>query len=410
MPIYQLNEDGSIRKKDSSGNYNGKPKKKDGQLQYRVIINITDANGKSKKIERKVYGFAEAKEVERQLEAEYKDKRVVSTARMTIQELFEKFEEYHAHETRLSSHNKAMQILRTHVLPSMGDCRLDRLSKERLAEWKNGIAAQDLSIVTKKNIYQAFNSMLNYAVKLDYLPKNPLSALGTFKDANRFDKPTEKIQYYTADQFLDFLAVAKEMANTVEEWGFYVFFAIAFYTGARKGEIHALRWSDIDNDTLHIRRSITQKQKGDDVETPPKNPSSVRDIQIPKPLLDILAEHKQRQQESAPIQFNEDFRICGGDRPLRDTTIEKKNTAFAKAADLPHIRIHDFRHTHVSILVNEGINIQEIARRLGHADIKMTVNLPNGHTTLSSHNSIKITTPTTRTFCCRSCIKLSRFK
>lgn len=256
----------------------------------------------------------------------------------------------------------------------MANCRLDRLSKERLAEWKNEIAAKDLSLATKKGIYQAFNAMLNYAVKLDYLPKNPLSALGTFKDANRFVKPSDKLHYYTAEQFLDFLAVAKEKADTIEEWSYYVFFAIAFFTGARKGEIHALKWSDIDGDIMHIRRSITQKLKGGDVETPPKTPSSVRDIQIPKPLLDILNEHKQRQQEVALVKFNEDFRICGVNRPLRDTSIENKNKAFAKTAGLPHIRIHDFRHSHVSVLVNEGINIQEIARRLGHSDIKMTLN------------------------------------
>ncbi len=309
MPIYQINST------EGEGN-KPKPKKKDGLIQYRVIVNYNDANGKPRKVERKVYGLSEAKTMERQLEAEYKDKRVVSGAKMTVQELFEKFEEYHSTETRQSSHNKAMQILRIHVLPTMAECRLDRLSKERLAEWKNSISAKDLSIVTKKNIYQAFNSMLNYAVKLDYLPKNPLSALGTFKDANRFDKPTEKIQYYTAEQFLDFLAVAKENAHTVEEWGFYVFFAIAFYTGARKGEIHALRWSDIDGNTLHIRRSITQKLKGSDVETPPKNPSSVRDIQIPKPLLNILEEHKERQKKASHI-FNEDFRVCGEIQRLR---------------------------------------------------------------------------------------------
>lgn len=369
--IYQINEDGTIKKKNDTG---GKAKKKNGQIQYRVIVSYNDANGKARKVERKVYGLAEAKLVERQLEAEYKDKRVVLSARMTVQELFDKYEEYHAHETRQSSHNKAMQILKTHVLPTMGNCRLDKLTKEQLADWKNSIAAQDLSIVTKKNIYQAFNAMLNYAVKLDYLPKNPLSTLGTFKDANRYDAPADKMQYYTPQQFLDFLAVAKENAHTVEEWGFYVFFAIAFFMGARKGEIHALRWSDIEGDTLHIKRSITQKLKGEDVETPPKNPSSIRDIQIPKPLLDILQEHKARQQAAAPNQFNEDYRICGGERPLRDTTIEKKNTAFAEAAGLPHIRIHDFRHSHVSYLVHKGINIQEIARRLGHADIKMTLN------------------------------------
>ena len=124
---------------------------------------------------------------------------------------------------------------------------------------------------------------------------------------------------------------------------------------------------------MHIRRSISQKVKGDDIETPPKNKSSYRDLQIPEPLIKILSEHKKRQQETSKL-FSEEYRICGGERPLRDTSIENKNKAFAKTADLPHIRIHDFRHTHASLLVNEGINIQEIARRLGHADVQMTWN------------------------------------
>lgn len=96
-------------------------------------------------------------------------------------------------------------------------------------------------------------------------------------------------------------------------------------------------------------------------------------MQIPAPLMNILSEHKRRQKEAAK-NFSEDYRICGGEQPLRDTSIENHNKAFAKAAGLPHIRIHDFRHTHASLLVNEGINIQEIARRLGHSDVQMTWN------------------------------------
>lgn len=66
--------------------------------------------------------------------------------------------------------------------------------------------------------------------------------------------------------------------------------------------------------------------------------------------------------------------ICGDNRPLRDTVIENVNKAFAEAADLPHIRIHEFRHTHATLWINHGINVQEIARRLGHGDVKMTWN------------------------------------
>ena len=348
-------------------------KKKNGVSRYRVIFNYTDLCGERKKVERLVWGRANAQTVERELEAEYGD-RHVAPSHMTIGELFDKYKVYHANETRQSSHNKAMQILNTHVLPMMKDHRLDKLTKESLAEWKNSISAKKLSIITKKNIYQAFNTMLNFAAKLDYIPKNPLPALGTFKDANSFDNPVEKLNYYTAEQFLDFIAIAKRNAYSVTDWGYYVFFAVSFYMGTRKGEANALKWSDIDGDIVHIRRSITQKIKGKAfVETPPKNRSSVRDIQAPQPLLDILAEHKQRQQSASHL-FNEDFRVCGGEGPLSDTSIENRNQTFAEQAELPHIRIHDFRHSHVSLLANEGINIQEVVRRLGHSNVQETWN------------------------------------
>lgn len=346
-------------------------KKKDGLTQYRVRINYTDSMGKAHQVERTAYGMDEAKQLESSLMTEYKDKR--TAVKITVGELFKEYEEYHSHETRRTSHESAMKVLRLRVLPTMTDYRLDRLTQPVLAKWKNELAATDYSIVTKQNAYASFVAMLNYAVKMEYILKNPLTILGNFKDAEVFEKPAEKLHYYTPEQFLKYIAVARDTAVTCIDWGYYVFFSIAFYTGARKGEINALKWSDIDGNIMHIRRSISQKIKGGDVETPPKNKSSYRDLQIPEPLMKILTEHKCRQQEASRL-FSDDYRVCGGDRPLRDTSIENKNKAFSKAAELPHIRIHDFRHTHASLLVNEGINIQEIARRLGHSDVQMTWN------------------------------------
>lgn len=66
--------------------------------------------------------------------------------------------------------------------------------------------------------------------------------------------------------------------------------------------------------------------------------------------------------------------ICGGANPVRDSLVAKTNENIAKAAEIKKIRIHDFRHTHASLLANEGINIQEIARRLGHSDTSMKWN------------------------------------
>lgn len=150
-----------------------------------------------------------------------------------------------------------------------------------------------------------------------------------------------------------------------------MFFDIAFYTGARKGEIYALKWSDIEGNILHIRRSVAQKYGKGDIETPLKNKSSYRDLQIPAPLMEILLEQKERQMQDE--NFTEDYRVCGGITCIRDSTVTNKNVEYGNKAGLPHIRLHDFRHTHATLLINEGINVQEIARRLGHSSTKETL-------------------------------------
>lgn len=211
---------------------------------------------------------------------------------------------------------------------------------------------------------------------MEYIQKNPLTSVGNFRDAY---EEKSKIDYYTSDEFLNFIKAAKQTAldlqkssKNIYEWNYYVFFNIAFYTGMRKGEIYALKWTDIDGDIIHISRSINQKLKGADRETPPKNKSSIRSIQIPEPLKNVLAEHYRRYEQ---IQgFTDDWRICGGLSCIRDSTLEKKNKFYAQTAGVKKIRIHDYRHSHASLLANNGINIQEIARRLGHSKIEITWN------------------------------------
>jgi len=118
--------------------------------------------------------------------------------------------------------------------------------------------------------------------------------------------------------------------------------------------------------------SISQKLKGGDRETPPKNKSSIRTLQMPLKLIKILKEHKERQKRL--VNFTDEYRICGGEKIIRETTVHYRNKLYATKSELKIIRIHDFRHSHVSLLANEGINIQEVARRLGHTRIEITWN------------------------------------
>ena len=345
--------------------------KKDGKQKYRVFINYTDSAGHYRKKSKIVYGADEAKYCEYLMSAEVNTSAPDSS--VTLRQLFVQYMETKKHEVRQSTFEKTGRVLNGYIISALGDEKLNRLTSKKLQSWKNNIAGAELKIRTKQNIYKEFHALLNYAVKLDYISKNPLNALGNFKEVY-FERPQDSLHYYTPEQFKQFISVAKDSIKSLGDYGCYVFFNIAFYTGMRKGEINALKWSDIDaQNIIHVRRSVSQKIKGEScTETPPKNKASYRSLQMPEPLIEILAEYKEKCKKMKG--FTDDYRICGGVSCLGDTMLSNKNIQYANEAGLPHIRIHDFRHTHATLLVNEGINIQEIARRLGHSDIKMTWN------------------------------------
>ena len=348
--------------------------KKDGRQKYRVRVNYKDRSGKAKQIDRVAFGLEEAKFMELQLTRELKEEAPDSG--ITVRELFTEYKRVKKHEVRESTQNKSSRTLEFHVLPVFENIRLDRLTVAAAQKWKTAMEEKELALTTRQNVYREFSALLNFAVKMEYIGKNPLSRLGNFKSSTETKR---EMDFYTAEEFKSFMAAAKalavesEKAGLWQEWGFYVFFAIAFYTGLRKGEIHALQWNDIGGNYLSVNRSISQKLKNGDRETPPKNATSIRTIQIPKPLIKILNKHETRCKKVEG--FDESFKVCGGLQPLRDSTLQNRNMKYADAAGIKTIRIHDFRHSHASLLANEGINIQEIARRLGHAKVEITWNI-----------------------------------
>lgn len=350
--------------------------KKDGLQKYKVRINYFSSDGTKRQLTRVTFGSESARDLERELLNKIKDQNEKPVRGLTVQQLFDEYEIAKKPEIRECTFEKNKKEYRLYVQPTMAKVRIDKLTVPMLQKWKLTVEEKGLALKTKQYAYGIFRAILNYAVRMEYLSNNPLLKVGNFKESLSI-KPDMK--FYTADEFRIFISTARRLAeeqqvkkNILIEWDYYVFFNIAFYTGLRKGEIHALKWSDINGAFLYIRRSITQKLKGADRETSVKNKSSLRTIQMPLPLIRILEEHKKRQMQLE--YFTDDFRVCGGERSLRDTTISNKNMKYAKLSGLDVIRIHDYRHSHVSLLANEGINIQEIARRLGHARVEMTWN------------------------------------
>ncbi len=349
--------------------YKTKKKNKNGDTQYRVTYNYTDSDGKYRQRSKLVYGYAAAKTMQAKLEAqtEVQDE----TKAITVQTLYDNYIISKTHEIRETSLGKSKGNLKNHVLPYLGSVKLNKLTSKKLQEWKDIISSKKLKILTKQNIYKEFRALLNYGVRVGDIANNPLLKVGNFKDPYVFDIPEEKINYYTAEEYKKFIS-GIELKNATD-WAYFTFFSIAFYTGLRKGENNALRWKDLNNEVLSVRSSVTQKLKGKgDIFTLPKNKASYRKLQIPIPLIKILNQQKEIQKKNYS-KWNEDYLICGGDKCLRDTALSNKNIALAQKAELKQIRIHDFRHTHATLLINEGINIQEIARRLGHSNVQTTL-------------------------------------
>ncbi len=355
--------------------------KRDGLQRYRVRINYTDKNGKARQLDRVAYGKEAAKQLEERLNHEVKP---MGAPNMTLNDLYAEYIEARRHELRENTLRAIRTRLEPYILPELGTYTLRELTVPLLQKWKSCFdertnarcPERKISLMLKQDVYGELRTMLNYAVRMEYMPRNPLTSVGNFKNPYEMKK---EMKYYTPEQFAKFIAVAREEAQNAEargndkEWNYYVFFNIAFFTGMRRGEICALKWSDLDGDIIHVRRSLVQKINGGDMETPTKSKTSIRDLQMPQPLVNILRDHRARHEKLEG--FTEDFRICGGERAIRTTTTDFRNTRYSQGAGLERIRVHDFRHSHASLLANNGINIQEIARRLGHSDIEVTWNI-----------------------------------
>jgi len=360
MPIYKTNGE------------------KDGKKKYIVRINYVADSGEPKQLTRVAYGSTAAKNLETKLTNDIKLKGEKPMRKMKVQELLNEYKEVKRYEVKETTQIRIDQNFNCYILPTFKDYCIDKITPKAVQEWKIALEKRNLSLNTKKLAFCHLRTFINYAIKMDYLNTNPLTRVGGFRKNSANDLADKSaLNIYMPDEFKSFITVAKKIAeekekqNNLSEWDFYVFFNIAFYTGLRKGEIFALKWSDIEGEYLTVKRTVTQRlsRNGGDIESTAKSKKSMRTIQLPMPLTKILIEQKKRQR--LLHNFTDDFRICSN---IRDTTLQRRNRAYAAMAGLKTIRVHDFRHSHASVLANSNINIQEISRRLGHSQVEITWN------------------------------------
>jgi len=261
-------------------------------------------------------------------------------------------------ETRLkaSSFNNKKKIFRLKLMPFFQDMLVGNITPVVIRKWQNEELKNNYKKSYFATIQKELSAIMNYAVKFYNLPFNPVAKAGKITTSPLLHEKGE-IKVWNLKEFNKFIGYVKNCE-------LYTIFNLLYFTGARIGEILALNHKDFDfkNQTMRINKNF-QKINGKEYITTPKTKSSVRTIKIPTFLCDIIQVYFNKLYD---IEVERIFNVSR-------TNIHRCKNSIIKKYNLKSIRLHDFRHSHASILLNEGVNIIAVSKRLGHESIKMTL-------------------------------------
>lgn len=276
---------------------------------------------------------------------------------MTFQNLYEIYMEDMAARLKQSTLLTKKAVLQTHILPFFGSKPINEIKASDVRRWQAKLMSSpnNYSQTYLKKINTELNSIINYAKRFYNLNTNPCGKAGTIGKAK-----AEEMDYWTYDEYIAFREGVKDKSLS------YICFEVLYWTGIREGELLALSPADIDldNKTISINRTY-QRIEGKDVFTSPKTRKSKRKIPIPDFLCQELSDYIQSR-----YMLDADERLF----PVTKSYLSHEMIRGCKNTGVKKIRIHDIRHSHASLLINQGCDALMLADRLGHEKVSTTLN------------------------------------
>lgn len=251
-------------------------------------------------------------------------------------------------------------MVETKILPYFKDRLLREITAVDIITWQNKMlkfrnprTGAPYSSDYLKTIHNQISAIFNHAVRFYKLKENPAKTAGNMAR----NKKTEML-IWTQDEYQKFSEVM------MDEPILYYCYEVLYWMGIRRGELLALTREDIDLENRTMRINKTLYLRGEKVMvTSPKTEESNRVITIPRFLCEELEEY-----------FAMNYKLKPRDRifPVGPSALGKNLVSGAKKAGIKRIRIHDFRHSHVSLLIKKGYSAVQIARRMGHSSADIT--------------------------------------
>lgn len=324
---------------------------------WRVLYRYTDWTGEKKQTQKR--GF----KTKREAQAWEREQMnlVSSSLDMTFQSFVERYREDKAGRIKENTWEMKNHIIETKLLPYFGKLKISSITPQQIITWQNELLnykddkGKAYSPVYLKTVHNQLSAIFNHAVRYYNLRENPCTKAGSMgKKKNR------QMLFWTKEEYLKF---ADAMMD--KPMSFYAF-EMLYWCGIREGELLALTPADFDFEkgTVTINKSY-QRLKGQDVITTPKTEKSNRTITMPQFLTDEIQDYLKMQYD-----IGEDERMF----TITKSYLHREMDRGSKEAGVKRIRIHDLRHSAISLLIDMGFSATAIADRVGHESIDITYN------------------------------------
>lgn len=354
--------------------------KKDGTKAwlFKAYLGIDETTGKKLWTTRR--GFATKKEcqlAQNRLMVDVEENGFRKKTGENFEEMYKLWFEQYKRTVKESTWCKTAELFRLHILPKFRKFKLDKIKvpmcQQALNEWFVSFPG---GYVKLKN-YTA--NVLDYAISLEVIDQNPMKKVKIPQRKDEFEE-NKDLNFYSKEELKTFLSAMKELPEKTA----FMFFHLLAYTGMRKGEALALTWSDINfkENTLSINKTLTRGDNARLIVLPPKTRKSARTISIDPFTMGLLKQWRSQQKiDYMKFGFNtlkpEQLLFSNlSNEWIQPTRPRKWLLQVYKAhPELKQITTHGLRHTHCSLLFEAGASIKEVQDRLGHNDVKVTMNI-----------------------------------
>jgi len=286
-----------------------------------------------------------------------------NTSKITLAEFAASWMKAHRQAIRESTAKSYQHYVDDYIVPDIGGYKLSELKIDTISDYYDSL---EVGARTRKYIHQVLHICLEDATKRGLIPINP---------TNYVDKPSYEhgeMNILEEDEIMQFLISTKESRNKA-------LYHLAILTGMRQGELLGLMWTDINfkRGTILIQRQL---EHGLQSFVAPKTKSGIRTIRILEQTIQILREHKERQNYEKAFFANrwKDFGLvfCTTiGTPMDHSALLAEFKEELKTAMVKKIRFHDLRHTAASHMINTGASITTISRTLGHSKPSITMDI-----------------------------------